>query len=99
MRKGWFVLLIVTVCALLIAPALRSQTAPLDSGFQLRTLEYNGSRFTVAIVDLKKVQLKLFWKDANAEKLGSLECNPAQQRHRTQHHNHWQARISRAVRP
>ena len=73
MRRGWFVLILVTACALLIAPVLRSQAAPPDSGFQLRTLEYNGSRFTVATVDLRKVQLKLFWKDANGKKLESLE--------------------------
>ena len=73
MRRGWFVLLMVTVCALLIAPLLRSQAAPPDSGFLLRSLEYNGSRFTVATVDLRKVQLKLFWKDAKGKKLGSLE--------------------------
>ena len=73
MRRGWFVLLIVTVSALLIAPVLRSQAAPPDSGFALRTLEYNGSRFTVATVDIRKVQLKLFWKDASGKKLGSLE--------------------------
>jgi uncharacterized protein YigE (DUF2233 family) len=72
MRRGWFVLLIVTVCALLIASLLRSQAAPPDSGFSLRILEYNGSRFTVATVDLTKVQLKLFWKDTNGKKLGSL---------------------------
>ena len=73
MRKGWFVLLLVTVCVLLTAPLLHSQAAPPESGFNLRTLEYNGSRFTVATVDLRKVQLKLFWKDENGKKLGSLE--------------------------
>ena len=73
MRRGWFVLLIVMLSALLIAPVLYSQAAPPDSGFALRTLEYNGSRFTVATVDLRKVQLKLFWKDSNGKKLGSLE--------------------------
>ncbi len=72
MRRSWFVLLIVTVCALLVAPLLRSQAAPPDSGFALRPFEYNGSRFTVATVDLKKVQLKLFWKDSSGKKLGSL---------------------------
>ena len=73
MRRGWFILLIVTICALLIAPVLYSQAAPPDSGFLLRTLEYNGSRFTVATVDIRKVQLKLFGKDASGKKLGSLE--------------------------
>ena len=73
MRRGWFVLLIVMVCALLIVPLLRSQAAPPESGFALRTLVYKGTRFTVATVDIRKVQLKLFWKDMNGKKLGSLE--------------------------
>lgn len=73
MRRGWFALLFVTVCAALPLSFLNSQAAPPDTGFALRVLEYNGTRFTVATVDLRRVQLKLFWKDERGKKLESLE--------------------------
>lgn len=74
MRKGLALLFTIALCALLTLPFVSSRAAPktTDGGFNLQTFESRGNRYTVATVDLRRVQLKLFWKDSSGKKLGSL---------------------------
>jgi uncharacterized protein YigE (DUF2233 family) len=72
MRRGFILLLTVALCALLALPFVSSRASPTDTGFKLQTVESRGNRYTVATVDLRKVQLKLFWKSPDNKKLGSL---------------------------
>jgi uncharacterized protein YigE (DUF2233 family) len=69
------VLILVAFMAFASLPLLTSSRAvqtPADNGVQTRRLEFRGSQFTVVTVDLRRAQLKLFWKDSSGKKLASL---------------------------
>jgi uncharacterized protein YigE (DUF2233 family) len=81
MRKRWFFLMVAVLSALAFVPALTSsreglpgatRAAAEDSGVQVRQLTHRGSKYTVVTADLRRVQLKLFWKDTSGAKLNSL---------------------------
>jgi uncharacterized protein YigE (DUF2233 family) len=73
MRWRFLVVLILAMGAGLGVELMRSQAAPRDDGFSVRQVTYAENRYTVVSADLRRVQVKLFWKDTNGKKLGSLE--------------------------
>jgi uncharacterized protein YigE (DUF2233 family) len=73
MRRRWQLLIFVALGILATWSLLTSSRAVDDqSGVVTRRLEFRGSQFTVVTADLRRVQLKLFWKDTSGQKLGSL---------------------------
>jgi uncharacterized protein YigE (DUF2233 family) len=62
----------VMMLCLLLTLLIPSAAAPQSSGFTIRTLEANGTHFTVVSADLRYVQLKMFWKQPNGKPFSSL---------------------------
>jgi uncharacterized protein YigE (DUF2233 family) len=73
MRGRWITAIVVLLGALVGVDVLRSSAAPRDTGVVTQSLEYRGNRYTVVRVDLRRAQLKLFWKAPNGAHIGSLE--------------------------
>jgi uncharacterized protein YigE (DUF2233 family) len=59
LARGLIVLALTTIVPILSLAAPKTS----DRGVQIRELEYRSNKYAVVSIDLKKAQLKMFWKD------------------------------------
>jgi uncharacterized protein YigE (DUF2233 family) len=55
------------VATSLLIPVFSFAAPKTDTGVQIRELEYRGNKYAILSVDLTKVKLKMFWKDAKGK--------------------------------
>ncbi len=60
LARGLIVLVLAAIVPILSLAAPKT----VDNGVQIRQLEFGGNKYAVVSVDLKKVKLKMFWKDS-----------------------------------
>lgn len=56
-----------------IVPILSLAAPKTVNGVKIRQLEFNGNKYAVVSVDLKKVKLKMFWKDSQNQPFKTFE--------------------------